>query len=317
MMRLRLASLALPVACGCTALAPTAVGAVPAREVPVAHGGRARPVARGVSPRAAASDERRWSLNVSPAPGDLALLEIRFHRTIPGGVSPRSLRVAVAGSFGDDYLAASTPRSRTRGGPRALVLLVNRPSPLNDPAHVALRFAATGALGMPVVSRLADPFTRPPKGSRPALCNLPLSGSPLQGSRLRALSSRGASLVGFGAAGAVAQAYDVVCGLPHAASFEQAVTGRCPLVGAAGTLCCPPNAICAPAPGQPAPAPTPVPTPSPTPTPPPEPHPPAPQPPRCAPCDAPPGFACPAAVFPDVCAAPATSGARRAPARAH
>jgi hypothetical protein len=126
---------------------------------------------------------------------------------------------------------------------------------------------AQRALGMPIVRRLADPFTHPHPQSTPALCDLSLHGlATLRGSDLRALHSKGAPLSGFAPAAAVAQAYDVVCGLAHASSFESAVRqGSCRQLG---TLCCPPTAICATPPAAPAPTPPAPAPPEPTPAPP-------------------------------------------------
>ena len=158
----------------------------------------------------------------------------------------------MSGPFGDDYLAAAVPRLQTPGAPWALVLLVNRPSALLDPVSVHVRLTARRTLGTPVVWKLTDPLTHPDTGLTPALCNLALHGGALGESDLRPLHSRGAALAGFDAASAVAQAYDVVCGLPYASSFEQAVRqssgctpcdpppgSACPLVAQPGICAAP------------------------------------------------------------------------------
>lgn len=176
----------------------------------------------------APSATRSWPLTMSPGPGELALAELSFGRSHRERISPGSLRVGVSGPFGDDYLAAAAPQFGTPGGPRALVLIVNRPSPLLDPVSVHIRVTALRALGAPTVRRLADPFARPAAGSAPALCELRGHGDALSGSELIALGSRGAPLVGFDTASAVAQAYDAVCGLPYASSFRQAVEQTSP-----------------------------------------------------------------------------------------
>ena len=83
------------------------------------------------------------ALSMSAGPGDLALAEISF-----AGAGARQrldgarCRWRSAGPFGDDYLATAVLRPATKRGPAALVLLVNRPSPLLDPATVALRISA-------------------------------------------------------------------------------------------------------------------------------------------------------------------------------
>jgi hypothetical protein len=184
--------------------------------VSMAAGG-SKPVA------SAASGENRWGLTLAPVPDDLALAQVSFNRAARGqAISASSLQVSVSGPFGDDYLAAAVPRLAGNGVPRALVLLVNRPSPLLDPVSVHLQLSARRALGAPLLRRLTNPFTRP-GGGRATLCDLPLHGSALSPSELRPLHSRGQALAGFDAASAIAQAYDAACGLPHASSFEQAV----------------------------------------------------------------------------------------------
>jgi hypothetical protein len=228
----------------------------------------------------AASDERAWQLTLSPAVDDLALAEISFHGPAWERLSTSSLQLALSGESGDgyDYLAMAAPRFHTSGGPRALVLLVNRPSALDDPVSVRLRLSARRALGKPRAFKLANPFTHPEPARTPALCDLALTGSTLDGSKLRALGSHGASLGGFDAADAVAEAYDVVCGLAYTSAFKQAVTA--PSV--------PPTL----------PVPTPVP-------------------PGCTPCNPSPGTACPLVVQPGICVAASATGARRVQAGAH
>jgi hypothetical protein len=171
---------------------------------------------------------RAWRLTLSPAPDDLALAEIRFRGSGRERLTDRSLQVAVSGSFGADYLAVAVPRFRTPGGSRALVLLVNRPSPLMDPVSIQLRLSAQRSLGAPATWRLTDPFAThrgaTHRGAAAfALCGLPLHGAALSALGLSALRSRGAPLSRYSPAGAIAQAYDVVCGLPYASSFKQAV----------------------------------------------------------------------------------------------
>lgn len=213
-MRLRLASLAFLAACGSLALGTTEAGTIQA----------ANSAGTAIVRADQASAGRIWPLILSPAPGDLALAEVSFHRAARGqAISPSSLQVSVSGPSGDDYLAVAVPRLQTPGAPLALVLLVNRPSALLDPVSVRVRLTARRALGAPLLRRHADPFTRPPAGRGPALCNLALHGSALSASELRPLHARGQALAGFDAASAVAQAYDAVCRLPFASSFEQAV----------------------------------------------------------------------------------------------
>lgn len=200
--------------------------------------------------RASAGGEqiRTWRLSMSAAPGDLALAEISFADAHGTALERRSLQVAVSGPFGDDYLATAVLHVATKRGPSALVLLVNRPSPLLDPAAVALRISAQRSLGASTVRRLADPFSRRAGAPAPSLCD-PQHRGALSGSSLSVLGTRGPTITGFAAAGAVAQAYDVACGLPYASSFKRAVEHS----GAPGSP--------APQPAEPAPPSPPAPTP--------------------------------------------------------
>jgi hypothetical protein len=170
--------------------------------------------------------QRAWDLTLAPQPNDLALAQFSFRSNSRAQrISPASLRLAARGPFGDDYIAAATPILRTPGQLQILVVLVNRPSPLLDPAQVHLRLSARRALGTPVLWTLSDPFSHSSSGLTPALCDLPLRGPALAGPQLRPLRSEGGALAGFDAASAVAQAYDVVCGLPFEHSFEADITG--------------------------------------------------------------------------------------------
>jgi hypothetical protein len=213
MMRRPLTKPTLVAVCGSLALlAGCAAGA-----------GGAKTVSAGASRDPRQASTRTWTITLSPAPDDLALAQIAFRGAAPAArVTSASLRIAVRGPFGDDYLASAAVR--LPGDRRALVLLVNRPSPLEDPVDVVLRVTALRALGTPVVSRLGNPFVRAASAPRPGLCDLPLHGVALSASQLSALRSRGAALAGFVGTSAVAQAYDAVCSLAFASSFEQAVT---------------------------------------------------------------------------------------------
>jgi hypothetical protein len=301
MMRASLASLGSLAACGLLALSLAQAGAMRGATGPdTAGAAQTRPL------------ERNRQLSLSPAPDDLALAEVGFSGPGHERITAGALQVAVNGPFGDDYLGVSTTRFRTPAGPRALVLIVNRPSALLDPVNVRLRLTSPRALGTLRIWRLTDPFTRPQERPQPALCDLPLHGSPLRGSDLAGLQSSGTPLAGFAVTDAVAEAYDVACGLPYASSFKRAVTRS----SGAG---CPLNEICLPAPTTP-PSPTAPPPPAapPAPVPPePAPGPPVPPPPGCTPCDPPPGYACPLALTPSICAGPVPAGARRAAAGAH
>jgi len=223
--------------CGLLALA--AAAALAAKLVPGADG------SPGASARVAT---RTWPLTLAPAPDDIALAQISFPAGGDGRLPAGSLRVAVDGPFGDDYMALAVPRAPTHGSRRALVLLVNRPSPLLDPVRVHLGATAWRALGTPAVRVSENPFARARAAAKPALCDLPTPhGDGLDGARLAALASRGTPPQGFGAAAAVAAAYDVVCALPAPSAFEQAVTHP------SGVASPPPSQEPAPAEPQPAP----------------------------------------------------------------
>jgi hypothetical protein len=271
MMHPVLAKLALLAVCGSLLVLADCAGAAPS-------------VGAGVHASALAPTWRIWPFTLSPAPDELALAEVGFPRAARGQrISHSSLRLATPGPFGDDYLVLAAPLAGTGRTPRALALLVNRPSALLDPATARLRMTARAALGRPVVRRFADPFAHAASAGKPALCDLALHGAALGAAEVRPLLSRGEQLTGFDAASAVAQAYDVVCGLPYTSSFAQAV-------------------------GQPAPE-----SPSPTPSP----SPPVPGPPVCTPCAPAPGYACPLSIGPDICAAALAPGGRRISANAY
>ncbi len=212
MMRRPLTRLILLVTCGVLVLGGGLFAAIEA------SAGAA--VKRGVE----ASLGRSWLLRMSAAPNDLTLVEVSFRepwrgRRIPGS----SLRVSVGSPFGDDYLAAAALRLPTRGILRVLVVLVNRPSPLLDPVSVRVGLTAPRELGAPLVLESVDPLSRPAGARTPALCDLALHGSALSAPELLTLRSRGQALAGFSGASAVAQAYDLGCGLPHSSSFTEAV----------------------------------------------------------------------------------------------
>jgi hypothetical protein len=217
-----------------------------------------------------------WPLTLSADPNDLTLAQVSFRVRPAGPLSARSLRLAVAAPFGEDYLAAAAPRPAISAGvERVLVLLVNRPTSLLDPVFVHVRLSARQSLGRPVVRKLADPLTRASGSSAPALCDLRLHGAALTAGQLAAIASHGAPLAGFDAAETVAQAYDLTCALPYASAFAHAID---------------------PQSGEP-PTPTPVPSPNP-------------EPPHCTPCDPRPGYACPLAAHVSVCVAGIDATAR-------
>jgi len=231
------------------------------------------------TPRLDGAAARNTPVSVSPAPDDLALIELRFRGAGHRQLNDHTLRLGVGGPFGDDYLAGAVALAGSRGGARLLVLIVNRPSPLEDPASVRLLVRSRRTLGVPQVERLSDPFSDPRLGGT-AICSLRLSGR-LAAGALRALQTRGRALSGFTPAEAVADAYDVACGLPYGSAFKELVTAS-------------PSAPSPPAPS-----------------------PPTPRPPGCTPCPPEPGIACPLALAPDICTAPLAEASRPAAAGAH
>jgi hypothetical protein len=264
-----------------------------------------RAAGAGPSGRAAGSPAPRTAaLTLAPARSDLALAELRFPHSAGRALTSRALRLAVRSRFGSDYLTFAASRHPGRAGARALVLLVNRPSALPDPAQVRVRIAWSRALGAVVVRRMANVLARGMAQPRAALCDLPLHGLPLAPADLRPLGARGTALTGFDAAAAIAAAYDAGCGLAYPSAFRQAVQGPggTGCGGGAtqqGTLCCPPNAMCAPPPS-------------------PEPVPPAPRPPPgCPPCNPRPGYACPLIAQPAICPAVAPAASRLAQPAPH
>jgi hypothetical protein len=221
----------------------------------------------GVAHAAGSTAVRAWKERVAaPAQFDLGLAEIRFgaparlaSSRVRRSRAASSIRIALRGPTGLDYVAAAVTRFSVFGHPGALVLVVNkrpRGSLAPDLVQIALTVTAPRRFGAPVVSQVSDPFTRPAIGLAPALCDLPILGASLRGSDLRAVLSRGLVLAGYGAEAAIAQAYDAVCGRPYDEAFRQAVTQRSGPVCATGQVrapCCPPNAICAPPPCEPCP----------------------------------------------------------------
>ncbi len=167
--------------------------------------------------------DRSWAVTVSPDPGDVSLLQIGFPRAGAARVSAATLDVAAPPAFGSDYLAVAAVRPGL-GGARALVLVANRASALEDPSRPALAIRARRALGPPVVLAAQNLLaTRPSAAPRPSLCDLALGGAPLGAASLRILDGAGQSLSGLGGAQALAEAYDLACGLPNSGTLRAAL----------------------------------------------------------------------------------------------
>jgi hypothetical protein len=186
---------------------------------------------------AAGSQDRSWPVTVSPSPGDVSLVQIAFPHARSARVSGATLEVRPPAAFGSDYLAVAVVRRPLGSG--ALVLVANRPSPLDDPARPVLAVRARRALGSAVVGVLQNLFARPASAPPPRLCDLALHGTALTAGGLTVLGGAGVRLTGLGAADAVAQAYDIACGLPNPGNLRQSLS----LPAAGG--CTP----CDPAPG--------------------------------------------------------------------
>jgi hypothetical protein len=205
-----------------------------------------------------ANATRVWKESVmAPAQFDLSLAEVRFGRPARGARTRAvrglgAIRIALRGPTGLDYVAAAVTRSGIGGGPRALVLVVNRRprgSLAPDLARIGLTVTAARSLGAASVWQISDPFTQVRIGLTPALCNLPTRGaSPVAGD-IRSVLSRGVALAGFGAGAAIVQAYDLVCRRPYEQAFREAVSQAsaptCETGHATIGSCCPANAICA------------------------------------------------------------------------
>ena len=247
--------LALALVAGLAVIASAGAAVTGAASVRSAASARAGASKRAAALGRAGTTARTWSLRLTPAPDDLALAQIRFPHAGRRAVARDLLHIAMRAPFGADYLAVATPSiGLSTGGAQVLVLLVNRPSALEDPVSVELRLSTKGRLAEHRVRRVENPFAEAPAPTARGLCDLATHGRALRAGDLAPLRSGGAALDGFSAAAAVAQAYDVVCGLPYEAAFKQDVTG-------ASTQ--PRPALPQPTPAPPQPAPTP-----PTPTPP-------------------------------------------------
>jgi hypothetical protein len=211
----------------------------------------------------------------APAQFNLTLAAVGFDTG-----AGRPLRLRLRQGPGLYFVAAALVRRPVAGGPRALVLAINRRprgSLAPDRRSIGLRVTAARALGAAVLRQAANPLPRPVGGggAPPAICGPAGPRRALAAGDLRALLGAGLPLPGFGAAASVAQAFDLVCGLPSDPAFARAVSG-CGSSLVAG--CCPPNALCA-VPVTPPPAPSPTPAPMPPPVCPP----PCPRPPPCGP----------------------------------
>jgi hypothetical protein len=204
-----------------------------------------------VTALAAGRLDRSWPVTVSANPGDVSLVQIAFPRAGSAKVSAATLDVRAPAVFGSDYLAVAAVRT-AHGGARALVLLANRPSPLNDPSRPALEVRARRVLGPPAVLGVQNVLARTSSASRPPLCDLSLHGAPLTAGGLSMIGGAGRALTGLGGAQALAQAYDIACDLPNPGTLREALSlpmgggctpcdpapgYACPLVAATTVIC--------------------------------------------------------------------------------
>jgi hypothetical protein len=214
-------------------------------------------VAGAASGARGTSAVRTWRPNVTaPAQFDLTLAEVRFGGAAHVATSKLagSVRLALRGPTGLDYVAGALARLRVHGRLRALVLVVNRRprgSLAPDLQRIGLTVTSAARLGAPALAQTSNAFSRPAVGPLPALCDLPLGAGVTLGARdLRATVVRGLALKGFSAEGAVAEAYDVVCRRAYDPAFTQAlgrgVPPACEGAQASIVACCPPNAMCVP-----------------------------------------------------------------------
>lgn len=246
----------------------------------------------GAAANAATGAVRTFSVTVAPGGGDLSLIAIRFPHargTVPGARTVRFRPREPA-----DYVAVAVPRGKTAHAQPVLVLVTERFTRAEMPVKVRVDVRSAAALGRPEI-RVRSHVLGVPAARPPGVCSLTRGSGPLGAAALSLLSASGEPLEGFSAAGALAAAYDAVCGLPYPLAFRRAVSGS-------GTECAPGSSC------QPAPAPAPSPAPSPAP---------GPERPKCAPCDPKPGYACPLVASPAYCVASSSEVSPSAQSAAH
>jgi hypothetical protein len=174
-------------------------------------------LAAGPAPR------RAWTIAVrAPAQLDLAVARVRFSLP-PGGRRP-SLRMALDGPAGLDFVGAAALRRQPAHALVVLVVVVNRrPRGSLAPDLAALRLGArlSRALRAPRTVQQADVYGaphRPPAG----LCATPAAGS-LEARDVHLLTAAGSPPPGFGPAATVAQGFDAACGREPNPAFRTSV----------------------------------------------------------------------------------------------
>lgn len=215
-----------------------------------------------LAPAGAQQSMRRLTVVVDPAEGNFVLAALSFPRAHGKPLTTRSLRLQAPSFAADDAIVLATPAHPRGSGRIALLLIANRPTNLAEPVSVRLHALAGPGLGPVVVRRVENPVGR--QAAAPArLCGLAAHG---RAPALRALGSRGRPITGIGTDGAVAQAFEIACGLPAGPQLQAAL-----------------------APAKPVPAPEQPPV--------------LPERPECAPCNPRPGYACPLVARPAYCVA--------------
>ncbi len=172
-----------------------------------------------LAPAGAQPSARRVSAVVSPVEGDFALTRLSFPAAHGRALTRSSLRLLAPSFSADDAIALATPAS-PRGGARvALLLVADRPTNLAVPISVKVSALAGAGLGPVRIKSLQNPIGR--HRAPPAwLCGLASRG---RAPALRALGARGRPLAGLGTAGAVAQAFEIACGLPAGPQLKAAL----------------------------------------------------------------------------------------------
>ncbi len=213
------------------------------------------------APAGAQPSPRRVSVVVSPAEGDFALTRLSFPAAHGRALTRSSLRLLAPSFAADDAIALATPGEPSRGRSRRSAA---RRRPAHEPRRADLGEGAP-RWPAPASGRSGSRASRTRSvatGRRRAGCaGSPPTAAPRRSARSAPTAAR---LAGLNTAGAVAQAFEIACGLPAGPQLKAALAPR---------------------------------------TRPAEPAPPAPERPECAPCNPRPGYACPLAARPAYCVA--------------
>jgi hypothetical protein len=165
----------------------------------------------------AAAQAHRVRLS-APAQFDVAVAQVRY--AVPHGPRP-SLKFAVAGPTGLDYVAVALPRHQPKRALVALVAVVNRRprgSQAPDVSQILLGTRLSRAMRSPTVTQATNVLLVAP-ATAPAACGL----GALKVADLRFAMRAGAPPSGFGARSTIAQALAAACGRPVDAAFRAAI----------------------------------------------------------------------------------------------